>query len=206
MKTSYCNLLYMLSTNCCVMFHGIHDMLDLAGHCKPMLTLPQCTMACQHVPCLTMQIMITHFNSMFVMFCRIMRILHVRLSVQDEKEIKVDFPSMGNTADIPRGFKTNNRVRNKNITKRQTEITVKEIWKVRMAHRKAGKAGTSLVEMIFLHLQKTKGLQQAVLEVSCQLLQLVRLWLDFLPIMAVEHFVDHSGPIFTMHAIWSCSS
>lgn len=86
--------------------------------------------------------------------------------LQDEKVIKVDFPSMGNSTEIPRVFKTNNRVRNKNITKRQTEMLVKEIWKARMAHhRKAGKAGTSLVEMIFLHLQKTKGLQQAVLEV-----------------------------------------
>ena len=72
---------------------------------------------------------------------------------------------MGNSAEIPRVFKTNNRVRNKNITKRQTEMLVKEIWKARMAQRKAGKAGTSLVEMIFLHLQKTRGLQQAVLEV-----------------------------------------
>lgn len=73
---------------------------------------------------------------------------------------------MGNTADIPRVFKTSNKVRNKAITKRQTEMLVKEIWKVRTAHRKAGKAGASLVEMIFLHLQKTKGVQQAVLEVS----------------------------------------
>lgn len=86
--------------------------------------------------------------------------------LQDEANLKADFPSMGTGPDIPRVFKTGSRVRNKNITKRQTEMLVKEIWKVRMAHRKAGKAGVELVEMIFLHLQKTKGLHQAVIEVS----------------------------------------
>lgn len=84
---------------------------------------------------------------------------------QDEANLKADFPSMGNTPDIPRVFKINGRVRNKNATKRQTEMQIKEIWKVRMAHRKAGKAGVNLPEMIFLHLQKTKGLHQAVIEV-----------------------------------------
>lgn len=73
---------------------------------------------------------------------------------------------MGNGPDIPWVFKTGGKVRNKNVTKRQTEMLVKEIWKVRMAHRKAGKAGVDLVEMIFLHLQKTKGLHQAVIEVG----------------------------------------
>ncbi len=90
---------------------------------------------------------------------------HVTCS-QDEGNLKADFPSMGTGPDIPRVFKTGSRVRNKNITKRQTEMLVKEIWKNRMAHRKAGKAGVELVEMIFLHLQKTKGLHQAVIEVS----------------------------------------
>ncbi len=85
---------------------------------------------------------------------------------QDEANLQADFPSMGTGLDIPRVLKTGSRVRNKNITKRQTEMLVKEIWKVRMAHRKAGKAGIELVEMIFLHLQKTKGLHQAVIEVS----------------------------------------
>lgn len=72
---------------------------------------------------------------------------------------------MGNTPEIPRVFKTGSRVRNKNVTKRQTEMLVKEIWKARMTHRKAGKAGVDLPQMIFLHLQKTKGLHQAVIEV-----------------------------------------
>ena len=85
---------------------------------------------------------------------------------QDEANLKADFPSMGNLPDIPRAFKTNGRVRNKNVTKRQTEMQIKEIWKVRMAHRKAGKTGVDLPEMIFLHLQKTKGLHQAVIEVT----------------------------------------
>lgn len=86
--------------------------------------------------------------------------------VQDEADLKADFPSMGTTPEIPRVFKTSSRVRNKNVTKRQTEMLVKEIWKVRMTHRKAGKAGVDLPEMIFLHLQKTKGLLQAVIEVT----------------------------------------
>ncbi|DBB03290.1 TPA: Translin-associated factor X-interacting protein 1 [Trebouxia sp. C0006] len=86
------------------------------------------------------------------------------LEEEDEANLKADFPSMGTGPEIPRVFKTGSRVRNKNITKRQTEMLVKEIWKVRMAHRKAGKAGVELVEMIFLHLQKTKGLHQAVIE------------------------------------------
>lgn len=85
--------------------------------------------------------------------------------LQDEANLKADLPSMGNTPVIPRVFKTSSRVRNKNVTKRQTEMLVKEIWKTRMAHRKAGKAGVVLPEMIFLHLQKTKGLHQAVIEV-----------------------------------------
>ena len=88
------------------------------------------------------------------------------LLLQDEAAFKADFPSMGNGADIPRVFRTNGKVRNKNVTKRQTEMLVKEIWKVRMANRKAGKTGVDLVEMIFLHLQKTKGLLQAVIEAS----------------------------------------
>lgn len=86
--------------------------------------------------------------------------------LQEEANLKADFPSMGNGPDIPRVFKTGSKVHNKNVTKRQTEMLVKEIWKVRMAHRKAGKADVDLVEMIFLHLQKTKGLHQAVIEVS----------------------------------------
>ncbi|DBA69949.1 TPA: Translin-associated factor X-interacting protein 1 [Trebouxia sp. C0005] len=92
------------------------------------------------------------------------------LEEEDEANLKADFPSMGSGPDIPRVFKTGSRVRNKNITKRQTEMLVKEIWKVRMAHRKAGKAGVELVEMIFLHLQKTKGLHQAVIETGYNLL------------------------------------
>ena len=79
--------------------------------------------------------------------------------------MKADFPCMGNTPEIPKVFKTSSRVRNKNVTKRQTEMLVKEIWKARMAHRKAGKAGVDLPQMMFLHLQKTKGLHQAVIEV-----------------------------------------
>ena len=85
--------------------------------------------------------------------------------LQNEADLKADFPSMGNTPEMPRVFKTGSRVRNKNVTKRQTEMLVKEIWKARMTHRKAGKAGMDLPQMIFLHLQKTKGLHQAVIEV-----------------------------------------
>ncbi|KAL3145195.1 Translin-associated factor X-interacting protein 1 [Trebouxia sp. C0010 RCD-2024] len=92
------------------------------------------------------------------------------LEEEDEANLKADFPSMGNTPEIPRVFKTNGRVRNKNVTKRQTEMLVKEIWKVRMTHRKAGKAGVPLPEMMFLHLQKTKGLHQAVIETGYNLL------------------------------------
>ena len=95
--------------------------------------------------------------------------LHAFL-MQDEANLKADFPSMGTTAEIPRVFKTSSRVRNKNVTKRQTEMQIKEIWKVRMTHRKAGKAGVDLPEMIFLHLQKTKGLMQAVIEARVQIL------------------------------------
>ncbi|KAL0021015.1 hypothetical protein WJX77_006994 [Trebouxia sp. C0004] len=92
------------------------------------------------------------------------------LEEEDEANLKADIPSMGTGPDVPRVFKAGSRVRNKNITKRQTEMLVKEIWKVRMAHRKAGKAGVELVEMIFLHLQKTKGLHQAVIETGYNLL------------------------------------
>lgn len=92
--------------------------------------------------------------------------MYCACGLQDEADLKADFPSMGTTPEIPRVFRTSSRVRNKNVTKRQTEMLVKEIWKVRMTHRKAGKACVDLPEMIFLHLQKTKGLLQAVIEVN----------------------------------------
>lgn len=112
--------------------------------------------------------------------------------LQDEADLKADFPSMGTTPEIPRVFKTSSRVRNKNVTKRQTEMLVKEIWKVRMTHRKAGKAGVDLPEMIFLHLQKTKGLLQAVIEVDCNHTQ-THMTTDRLP-HTYTH--THARPLF----------
>lgn len=109
---------------------------------------------------------------------------------------------MGNTPEIPKVFKTGSRVRNKNVTKRQTEMMVKEIWKARMTHRKAGKAGVDLPEMIFLHLQKTKGLHQAVIEVlhTCtdthaQTHRHMHAFIQMHP-----HRCIHSDPYRSMHA------
>ena len=55
------------------------------------------------------------------------------------------------------------QVRNKQMSKRETEKMVKEIWKDKMVEMRAGKH-TDMAEFIFQHLQKRLGIVTAVIE------------------------------------------
>lgn len=66
------------------------------------------------------------------------------------------------------------QVRNKQMTKRETEKMVKDIWKDKMVDMKSGRQ-VDMAEFIFQYLQKRVGIVTAVVEVqpgtmSCQLL------------------------------------
>ncbi len=71
------------------------------------------------------------------------------------------------------------KVRNKQMSKRETEKMVKEIWKDKMVEMRAGKH-TDMAEFIFQHLQKRLGIVTAVIEVGLPstLLDLVSQRLD----------------------------
>ena len=56
------------------------------------------------------------------------------------------------------------QVRNKAISKRETEKTIKEIWKEKMAETRLGKQ-TDLAEFMFNFFQKRLGISTAVIEV-----------------------------------------
>ena len=65
------------------------------------------------------------------------------------------------------------QVRNKAISKRETEKTIKEIWKEKMAETRAGKQ-TDLAEFMFNFFQKRVGISTAVIEVrQCVLASLM---------------------------------
>ena len=56
------------------------------------------------------------------------------------------------------------QVRNKQMSKRETEKMVKEIWKDKLHEMRAGKQ-TDLVDFVFQHLHKRVGIITAVVEV-----------------------------------------
>jgi hypothetical protein len=56
-------------------------------------------------------------------------------------------------------------MRNKHLSKRDTEKSIKEIWKARLEDRQDGQA-SELPDFIFQHWQKKVGIASAVVEVS----------------------------------------
>jgi hypothetical protein len=55
------------------------------------------------------------------------------------------------------------QVRNRQWTKRETEKTIKEVWKGRLEDSKVGRSG-ELVDYVFQHFQKKVGIINTVIE------------------------------------------
>ncbi|KAK9848176.1 hypothetical protein WJX84_010121 [Apatococcus fuscideae] len=91
------------------------------------------------------------------------------LTTQGEGQFKDSFIGMGMGNDVPKLFRHNGRVRNKAISKRETEKTIKEIWKEKMVEMRSGKQ-TDLAEFMFNFFQKRVGISTAVIEGGYNLL------------------------------------
>ena len=82
---------------------------------------------------------------------------------------KAGFPPLGTAPAIPRLLRASGpaRIRNKALSKRETERTVKEVWKEREAAAAAGAAAARepLIDFLYAHLQKKVGIPAAVVEV-----------------------------------------
>ncbi|KAL4448019.1 hypothetical protein ABPG75_005238 [Micractinium tetrahymenae] len=89
------------------------------------------------------------------------------LGSQEEAAWKEWLIGMGQSAEVPKLFKHGGKIRNKHLSKRDTEKLVKEIWKERMADpaAAAGKA-VDLLEFVFTQLQKKVGIVTAVVEMG----------------------------------------
>jgi regulator of replication initiation timing len=75
--------------------------------------------------------------------------------------------AMGTYAEVPELFRTTGKIRNKNMTKRDTEKTVKELWKERLSDPAVAN-GTAPPFPDFVHasFRKKVGIQKAVVEVG----------------------------------------
>eukprot|EP00884_Botryococcus_braunii_P012883 jgi/Botrbrau1/21596/Bobra.43_1s0006.1 len=72
---------------------------------------------------------------------------------------------MGTGPDVPKLFRCSGKVRNKHISKRETEKLVKEVWKEKSEEMRSGRS-TDLVDFVFAHLQKKVGIVSAVVEMG----------------------------------------
>lgn len=88
------------------------------------------------------------------------------LAERGEDAWKDQLIGMGAGGDVPKLFRFIGKIRNKHMSKRDTEKLVREVWKDRSASL-AGK-NISLVDFLGNHLQKKMGISAAVLEV-CRL-------------------------------------
>ncbi|KAI3438406.1 hypothetical protein D9Q98_000838 [Chlorella vulgaris] len=89
------------------------------------------------------------------------------LGSQDEAAWKEWLIGMGQGADVPKLFKHSGKIRNKQISKRETEKMVKEIWKERLADPAAAASkACDLPEFVFQQVQKRVGIITAVVEVG----------------------------------------
>lgn len=75
--------------------------------------------------------------------------------------------AMGATVEVPELFRTTGKIRNKNMTKRDTEKTVKELWKERLSDPAVAN-GTAAPFADFVHasFRKKVGIQKAVVELG----------------------------------------
>ena len=81
---------------------------------------------------------------------------------------KDGFPPLGTGPDTPKLLRAAARVRNKGITKRETELTIKNVWKDRVAAGLAA-AATPLIDFTFAHLQTRVGVPAAVVKAGYNL-------------------------------------
>ena len=88
------------------------------------------------------------------------------LSSQGEEGWKDQLIGMGLGNDVPKLFRHVGKIRNKHLSKRDTEKMVKEVWKERLMDPAvtAGRA-SDLIDFLGHHLQKKVGISAAVIEV-----------------------------------------
>ena len=105
----------------------------------------------------------------------IQQYLHL-LASQGEETWKEQLIGMGQTTDVPKFFRHSGKIRNKHMSKRDTEKLVKELWKERLVDPavSAGRAG-DLVDFVGGYLQKKVGIAAAVIELGYNFLY--GLWL-----------------------------
>jgi len=89
------------------------------------------------------------------------------LASQGEETWKEQLIGMGQTPDVPKFFHHSGKVRNRHMSKRDTEKLVKELWKERLVDPavSAGRAG-DLVDFVGKYLQKKVGIAAAVVELG----------------------------------------
>lgn len=89
------------------------------------------------------------------------------LASQGEEVWKDQLIGMGQGPDVPKIFRHAGKIRNKHLSKRETEKLVKEVWKERLSDPAvvAGRAG-ELVEFLGQYLQKRVGIAAAVIELG----------------------------------------
>lgn len=86
------------------------------------------------------------------------------IAEKGEDSWKDQLIGMGTGIEVPKLFRFGGKVRNKHMSKRETEKLVREVWKDRMATSSVGKS-ISLIDFLGNHLQKKVGISAAVLEV-----------------------------------------
>lgn len=98
------------------------------------------------------------------------------LSSQGEDAWKEHLIGMGQGGEVPKLFRHVGKIRNKHLSKRDTEKLVKEIWKERLTDPAvmAGRAG-ELIDFVGGYLQKKVGIAAAVIELGYNFLY--GLWL-----------------------------
>jgi hypothetical protein len=86
------------------------------------------------------------------------------LADKGEEAWKDQLIGMGTGPDVPKLYKFGGKLRNKHMSKRDTEKLVREVWKERMSMTSMQKH-VSLVDFLGNHLQKKVGIAVAVVEV-----------------------------------------
>jgi len=84
----------------------------------------------------------------------------------DEGEWKDNFQAIGTGNDVPKILRGVDKIRNRHMTKRDTEKLAKEVWKEKYVHDSKAKEKTHLEEYTYIHFQKKVGIPQAVVELG----------------------------------------
>jgi hypothetical protein len=84
----------------------------------------------------------------------------------DDAEWKDNFQAIGTGNDVPKILRGVDKIRNRHMTKRDTEKLAKEVWKEKYVHDSKAKDKTLLDEYTYIHFQKKVGIPQAVVELG----------------------------------------